>query len=86
MAGNPLLGAYITEFYVYIGKEDGSNDKFKVAYMLADNDLKGPIDGTTIITYRFKYMDVQRPFRHIRIKPTKWVGPRPCLRFEAFYF
>ena len=50
-----------------------------------DNDFKGEQTATTIVTYRITEVDTLRPMRHLTIYPIKWVGPRPCLRFEAFY-
>ena len=50
-----------------------------------DNDFSGKQNATTIVTYRIAETYTLRPMRHLTIYPIKWVGPRPCLRFEAFY-
>ena len=51
-----------------------------------EDDFEGEQNATTIVTYRLSLFDRLRPMRHLCIYPTKWVGPRPCLRFEAFYY
>jgi len=51
-----------------------------------DNDFTGAQTPNTIMTYRFGFDHQEEPARHLRIIPTEWVGPKPCLRFEAFFF
>ena len=85
ISGNPLIKAYVTEFLVQLGTEDGSNKKMKFVTAVKD-DFTGMQDAKTILTYRFVDTSLEHPARHLRIYPTKWVGPKPCLRFEAYHF
>jgi hypothetical protein len=88
ISGNPLLGAYVTEIEVKLGTEDGSDENMNIVSVARDNDINGAQTATTILTYRIKLKekDSLTPARHVRISPTKWVGPKPCLKFEAYFF
>ena len=85
ISGNPLIGAYVTEFVVQLGSEDGSEKSMKFVTAVRD-DFIGKQTAKTILTYRFEDTELEQPARHLRIYPYKWVGPKPCLRFEAYYF
>ena len=86
ISGNPLLGAYVTELYISVGEEDAADELLYGVNAVRDNDFTGEQNATTIVTYRLDEIDVLRPMRHLFISPKKWVGPKPCLRFEVFYF
>ena len=86
ISGNPLLGAYVTDIYVEVGKEDSSEAWMFEVTVVRDNDFIGEQTASTIVTYRIAETFALRPMRHLCIYPLKWVGPRPCLRFEAFYY
>ena len=88
ISGNPLLGAYVTEIEVKLGTEDGSDEKMNIVTAVRDNDIAGAQTATTIVTYRIKLKEKEGlfPSRHVRISPIKWVGPKPCLKFEAYFF
>jgi hypothetical protein len=86
ISGNPLLGAYVTDFLVELGTEDGSDEKMKSVLAFRDFDYTGIPNAKTILTYRFVGLDDLPPTRHLRISPQKWIGPRPCLRFEAYFY
>jgi hypothetical protein len=79
-----LLGAYVTDLFVEIGKED-SSEAWMWEVEIERDDLIGEQNATTIVTYRLSEAYWLPPMRHLCIYPTEWVGPRPCLRFEAFY-
>ena len=78
----------MTKLAVYLANEDGSLMKFSSFNGNAEKDkLEWPQNATTIVTYRFQTIgNNEIPKSHLRIYPMDWVGPRPCLRFEAFYF
>jgi len=85
ISGNPILGAYVTDLYVEVGKEDSSEAHMMETDVESD-EFTGEQNATTIVTYRLSEANILRPFRHLCINPTEWVGPRPCLKFEAFYY
>jgi hypothetical protein len=85
ISGNPIAQAWVTEFLVQLGTEDGSDKNMDYITAVRD-DFTGIQDANRILTYRFYNTDLMKPARHLRISPTKWVGLMPCLRFEAFYF
>jgi hypothetical protein len=86
ISGNPLLGAYVTELSIEVGEEEASSESLIEVTAVRDNDFTGEQNATTIVTYRLAEVDVIRSTRHLFITPIKWVGPKPCLRFEVFYF
>lgn len=87
ISGNPTLGAYVTNVTVFLANEDGSLVKFWPFNRNTEKDkLEWPQNATSIVTYRFNTIGNEIPMNHMRIYPMEWVGPRPCLRFEAFYY
>jgi hypothetical protein len=86
ISGNPLLGAYVTEFSVELGNEDGSVSKMWKITVVKDDKSTRAQTAKTILTYRLNDSNLHPPARHLRIIPKKWVGPKPCLRFEAFFY
>ena len=83
MAGNPLLNAYVTEFVIMGAEEDGALSRYQE--IIINENTGAPKNATQVVTYYFDKESRKVPIRHIRIYPKKWVGERPCIRFEAFY-
>jgi hypothetical protein len=78
----------VTNVTIFLANEDGSLEKFwSFNKNIEEDKLEWPQNASSIVTYRFKTIGKNElPMSHLRIYPMNWVGPRPCLRFEAFYY
>ncbi|TNV81225.1 hypothetical protein FGO68_gene5957 [Halteria grandinella] len=80
ISGNVVLNAYVTQLEIWI--------KYQQEWRLAeDKPFKVVRDqrGDTEVTYYLNKVK-NYPSKLIRIFPKAWVGPKPCLRFEAYYY
>ena len=86
ISGNPILNTWVTELKVKYATDDGAEKAFEDVKFKKTDSLDKPLNATSVQTFWFDDESKEKAMKHIRLIPTKWVGERPCLRFEAFYY